>query len=210
MDETEGMRKARKKDKRSIATEKAIKASLLEALAKTRFDQVTVSQVSKGAEVTRATFYQHYGNLGDVLDELMDDMVDIMGDVPFAMCEACSGSGLAHAPGAEGARSYEWKGIPFCHFLASGNEYRVLLEDGSIAERLVERLVDDNLDAMMSRLRERYPESAVTPSQLRYFNVFRMSGCLAAAKAAMREGYDWSLVQPTLDAAIASAFSTLR
>lgn len=194
----------RKKDKRSIATEAAIEEQLLAKLKSTRFHQLTVSEICREAQITRATFYQHYGSLADVLDELLDDMMEELGDVPFEMCESCSA--MNQPPSQERI----WKGMPLCHFFASGNRYRALLEDNAIAERLVARIVDGNLDKMMAALRSRFPETKVDRAQLRYFNIFRISGCLAAVKAAERSGYDWSLVQPTLDGAIAAAFSTLK
>ncbi len=195
--------KPRKKDRRSIETEAALKECLLAAMKGKRFSDLTVSEVCRDAGITRATFYQHYGSLADVLDEVLDDMTDEMGDVPLEMCDNCSEIG--RPPGD----ARPWKGMPFCHFYASRNPYRVLLEDGAIAERLIERIVDDALDDMMAALRERNPESDVDRAQVRYLNIFRISGCLAAAKAARRNGYDWSLVQPVLDSAIAAAFDTL-
>ena len=194
----------RKKDKRSIRTEAKVKECLLEMLGRSRFSNLTVSEVCREADITRVTFYQHYRSLADVLDQLLDDITQELGDVPLEMCEACAGT--AASPPGEGR---VWTGMPFCHFYASMNPYRVLLEDNAIAERLIERIVDNNLDAMMDALKQRVPSASVNRAQLRYFNIFRMSGCLAAAKAAKRSGYDWSLVQPTLDGAIAAAFETL-
>lgn len=195
--------KPRKKDKRSIATERAIKSCLLSALKERRFADLTVSEVCRTSGLTRATFYQHYGSLADVLDEILDDMTSEMGDVPLEMCESCSGTN--HAPKAV----HEWRGMPFCHFYASRNPYQPLLEDNSIAERLIERIVDRNLDALMRSIRRRHPDTTIDVLQLRYLNIFRMSGCLAAAKAAKRNGHDWSLVQPALDSAIVAALETL-
>lgn len=194
----------RKKDKRSIATEAAIKDALLARLESRRLHEVTVSEICKQANITRPTFYQHYGNLADVLDELLDDVVSEVGDVPFEMCESCS------AIGQPPSREATWGGIPFCHFYASNNRYRALLEDNEIAERLIARMVDRGLDEMEASLKSRFPNTNIDRGQVRYFNIFRMSGCLAAVKAARRNGYDWSLVQPTLDGAIAAAIDTLR
>lgn len=197
------MAQTRKKDCRSIRTEAKIKECLLNMLEANRFSDITVSEVCREAGVTRVTFYQHYGSLADVLDQLLDDITQELGDVPLEMCEACAGTGTSPAEGRI------WTGMPFCHFYGSRNSYRVLLEDNAIAERLIERIVDNSLDAMMASVQSRLPNASVDRTQLRYFNIFRMSGCLAAAKAVKRNGYDWSLVQPTLDSAISAAFETL-
>ncbi len=195
--------KTRKKDRRSIETEAAIKACLLASLESRRFADLTVSGICRDAGITRATFYQHYDNLADVLDEVLDDMTAELGDVPLEMCESCAGAnGVPQA-------THDWHGMPFCHFYASHNPYQPLLEDNAIAERLIERIVDRNLEGLMQSIRRRHPSTNVEKTQLRYLNIFRISGCLAAAKAAKRSGHDWSLVQPTLDSAIAAAFETL-
>lgn len=195
--------KTRKRDSRSLRTEAKVKDSLLKLLGKSNFGDITVSELCRDAEITRVTFYQHYNSLADVLDQLLGDITQALGDVPLEMCEACAGGA---GPATEGRI---WTGMPFCHFYASKNPYRVLFDDNAIAERLIEQIVDNNLDHMMDTLHERFPNSSVDRMQFRYFNIFRMSGCLAAIKAAKRSGHDWSLVQPTLDGAISATFETL-
>lgn len=195
--------KARKKDKRSIETEASIRECLLSMLSEKRFADLTVSEICRKASITRATFYQHYDNLSDVLDDVLSELADKVGDVPLEMCESC--------PGAMGAiaTTRDWHGIPLCHFYASRNPYQPLLEDNAVAERLVERLVDRMLNENMQKVRESHPFTNIDETQLRYLNIFRVNGCLAAAKAAKRSGTDWSLVQPTLDSAIAAMLETL-
>ena len=192
----------RKKDKRSVETERSIKACLLELLATKRFGDITVSETCRAAGITRATFYQHYDNLADVLDRLLDDVADGIGDIPLEMCES-----FAPRSGAP-AEAHAWSGIPFCHFYASRNPYRALLEDGWIAERLIEHIVDSKLDDMLSAYDDDRRWTSEERARMRYFNIFRMNGCLAAVKAASRNGYDWSLVQPGLDSALAAAIET--
>lgn len=217
----ETVRAPRKKDKRSIRTEEKTKKALLSLLDKRRLSDLTVSDVCRDVGMTRATFYQHYGSLADVLDEILDDFSHELTDIPLEMCEACAEiARFESSPVADDAQA----GMPFCHFYASDNPYKVLLDDGVIAERLIERIVDKNLDNMAKALGLSSPEGAegderpggsgepegpagdARRERLRYFNIFRISGCLAAAKAARRNGYSWSLVQPTLDHAIAAAY----
>ena len=97
----------RKKDIRSIRTEARIKESLLEMLGKARFSDITVSEVCRNAQTTRVTFYQHYDSLADVLDELLDDVIHELGDVPLEMCESCAGIT------ASAGESRTWRGILF-------------------------------------------------------------------------------------------------
>lgn len=54
-------------------TKQMIKDALLELLAHTPYEKVTVSALCRQAEITRATFYLHYDNTESVLSELLDD-----------------------------------------------------------------------------------------------------------------------------------------
>ena len=67
------MEKKRKTDRRTLYTRSVIKDSLLEALGEKNFDQITVTDVCRRAEITRATYYLHYQSLTEVLDELLLD-----------------------------------------------------------------------------------------------------------------------------------------
>ncbi len=63
----------RKTDRRTLMTKQMIKDALLELLAHTPYEKVTVSALCRQAEITRATFYLHYDNTESVLSELLDD-----------------------------------------------------------------------------------------------------------------------------------------
>ena len=54
-------------------TKGMIKDALLELLQNTPYEKITVTALCKHSEITRATFYLHYNNIDDVLDELLDD-----------------------------------------------------------------------------------------------------------------------------------------
>jgi AcrR family transcriptional regulator len=52
-----------------------IRDAFLELLAERPFSDITVSQVCARADVARGTFYLHYSGLGELLDEIEDDLV---------------------------------------------------------------------------------------------------------------------------------------
>ena len=64
---------ARKTDRRTVMTKSMIKDALLELLQNTPYEKITVTALCKQSEITRATFYLHYNNIDNVLDELLDD-----------------------------------------------------------------------------------------------------------------------------------------
>ena len=54
-------------------TKGMIQDALLELLQSTPYEKITVTALCKQSEITRATFYLHYNNIDDVLEELLDD-----------------------------------------------------------------------------------------------------------------------------------------
>ena len=69
-------KKPRKTDHRTLYTKKLIQDSLLAVLYHKNFEQITVTEVCKRANITRATFYLHYKTLTDVLDELLTEALE--------------------------------------------------------------------------------------------------------------------------------------
>ncbi len=63
-------------DKRVIRTKKAIKEALFKLLEEKDISAVTVSELAKKANLNRRTFYTHYSNLTDILDEIEGELVD--------------------------------------------------------------------------------------------------------------------------------------
>ena len=68
---------ARKTDRRTLYTRQVVKDALLELLESNPYDKINVTMLCRQAEITRATFYLHYANLNEVLDEVIDEALDI-------------------------------------------------------------------------------------------------------------------------------------
>ncbi len=62
-------------DLRVMKTKRAIKGALTELCATKSLSEVTVKELCLRAEVSKPAFYYHYGNVGDVVDEIEDDAV---------------------------------------------------------------------------------------------------------------------------------------
>ena len=57
--------------KYATRTEGAVKEALLALLAKKQLADITVSELSREAHVSRSTFYEHFGNPADVYDAML-------------------------------------------------------------------------------------------------------------------------------------------
>ena len=62
-------------DLRIVKTKRAIKGALIDLCTTKPLSEVTVKELCLRAEVSKPAFYYHYGNVGDVVDEIEDDAV---------------------------------------------------------------------------------------------------------------------------------------
>lgn len=62
--------------KNALRSKQLIRQSLIAMLDKKgSFDDITVSDICKEANINRGTFYNHYGNTTDVLEEIKDELM---------------------------------------------------------------------------------------------------------------------------------------
>ena len=66
-------------DKRVIRTKKAIKEALFKLMEEKDISSISISELTQKANVNRRTFYIHYRNITDILDEIESDLVDALG-----------------------------------------------------------------------------------------------------------------------------------
>lgn len=73
----------------SIRSRRLICDALLELLSEKPLERITVTDIAKRADVNRGTFYLHYDNVNDVIDELQETLITQMDqyfddkDIPF-------------------------------------------------------------------------------------------------------------------------------
>jgi AcrR family transcriptional regulator len=66
-------------DPRAKKTRKYLREALLTLIKEKGFDAITVGDLTNAAEINRATFYQHYQDKYDLLDQTIDDMLNSLG-----------------------------------------------------------------------------------------------------------------------------------
>ncbi|MDO4598725.1 MAG: TetR/AcrR family transcriptional regulator [[Ruminococcus] gnavus] len=64
-------------DKRVIKTKKNLKATLIELMEEIPFEQISITELCRRAEISRITFYTHYSDKYALADEIFDDMLRI-------------------------------------------------------------------------------------------------------------------------------------
>ena len=60
---------------RKEMTRMLLKEGLLSCLANHSFESVTVTLLCKASGITRSTFYLHYSNIMEIVDDLVDDAI---------------------------------------------------------------------------------------------------------------------------------------
>ena len=63
-----------KKDRRIIRTKKLIVDALISILKEKSVENITVSELAKKADITRATFYQYYKSPVEMLETLQNEI----------------------------------------------------------------------------------------------------------------------------------------
>ena len=132
--------KPRKTDRRTIYTKNVIKDALLDALAEKSFEQITVTDVCRRAEVTRATYYIHYQSLTEVLDELLNDALQMADqDCQKQDKDALQIMSLLAEETADYLKEKESL-LPVCHRVAQLPKYQVIFHDETISGYVVNRI----------------------------------------------------------------------
>lgn len=64
------------KDKRSRRTREQLSQALIGFLLEKPLSEITVTELSDKADLNRATFYLHYGNIYDLFQSIEDDLIE--------------------------------------------------------------------------------------------------------------------------------------
>ncbi|TAI21782.1 TetR/AcrR family transcriptional regulator, partial [Bacillus velezensis] len=75
-----------KVDRRITKSQEAIKIALIELMTEKSFDHITIKEISERANVNRGTIYLHYLDKFDLLEKIMEEHINNMGD----FCESAA------------------------------------------------------------------------------------------------------------------------
>lgn len=89
------MEKERKEDARVVRTRRDLRAAMTALMERRGFDKITVSDVCAAAMVNRMTFYKHYRDKYDLLNDVI---LDVKNSIVRRMEEAGPVPGIADDP----------------------------------------------------------------------------------------------------------------
>ena len=133
---------AQRDDRRARFTRESLKDALLALLGEKGFNDISVAELCRRADVTRATFYRHFGGIMDVVDLLVGDAFDVAKNIKsenasLALLERLQAVAALRAPNE--LRKHESL-LPTCQRLAHDEKYLPLLMDTALAEHVIHRI----------------------------------------------------------------------
>lgn len=185
--------KVRKTDRRTLYTRMVIKESLLMLLGEKNYGDITVADLCREADLNRGTFYLHYNNIPQVIEELFDDAIGNMHSVLAQIgCTVATDEKCAY---------------PLCRFLRENKKYQPLFFSDSLRSQAVERLAGSNRDRYIAKLREK---TKLSDEVLEAIFYFQLNGCLAVSKRNIGISDDaWGKIQCGVDQLLRNGFQNL-
>ena len=176
-------KKKRKTDRRTLYTRAVIKDAFLYLKSSLAYNDITISKICTEAEISRGTFYLHYDNIRQVLDEVLDDALKtVHGPV-----------GLLDTNDVMG----EYCSQPLCLFLRKNKKYQSVFFDDGLYSVVVDRFAAAAKDIFV---KEMMAHASITKDACEAMFYFQISGCLAVCKRnADREESQWCSIQCAID-----------
>ncbi|WP_177162052.1 TetR/AcrR family transcriptional regulator [uncultured Fusobacterium sp.] len=134
----------KRKDRRSEYTCAVIKESFLSLLKEKSYDKISISEICKNAEVTRATFYLHYSNLDELFLEVLDEALEISKNSMEFEKENATDIFL------------DTPYIPICQRTATNPKYNVLFLDPILSEYIANKLYHHEKKIRLKQLQENF------------------------------------------------------
>lgn len=177
-------------DRRTRYTRQTIRESLLSIMKEKPFSKITVTEVCRLSEINRGTFYLHYYDLEDVLDDIIEDA--IQGTTPL----------LDHVMCPEMSRCT----YPFCQKVQESEEFQILFFDEIASAKLLDKLCEVSKESFITNLMQ---NSLLSYEQAEAILYFQMNGCLAINKRMLQNNCrDWTQIRQTVDQFIKSGLES--
>lgn len=178
-------------DRRTRFTRQAIRNALLSLLREKPYSKISVTEICRVADINRGTFYIHYYDVDDVLDELLESAFSGVSHViDHIMCvhrEACT--------------------YPFCQRVQENPEIRTLFLDDTAAEKIIRKVSATNREPFVNYLMQ---NSNLSRLQAEAVYCFQINGCLSINRQMLKAGEkDWHTVQETVDRFIRAGLKEL-
>ena len=135
---------------RKEMTRMLLKEGLLSCLANNSFESVTVTSLCKASGITRSTFYLHYSNIMEIVDDLVDDAIAYskpgMVDNNNLQIIAKTLSAASDSILLREAYDSIFDRLPLCQRIIRHKKYLPLFLDEQISEYVLQRIIGREKD----------------------------------------------------------------
>lgn len=182
----------KKTDRRTLYTKMVIKDSFLVLSKSVPHNDMTIADICRIAEISRSTFYIHYGNVQDVLLEVIDDALENVGNMMHQFSplederESCN--------------------IPLCIAIRSQEKYHSIFTDENLSNIIIEKIQSEFYGELYAALKE---HSTLSENEIETLSFFQLSGCFAVCRKNLKIGNDeWCKKKCLLDRFIGGGLKT--
>ena len=130
---------------RKEMTRMLLKEGLLSCLVNNSFESVTVTSLCKASGITRSTFYLHYSNIMEIVDDLVDDAISYsrpgMVDNNNLQIIAKALSATSDSISLREAYDSIFDRLPLCQRIIRHKKYLPLFLDEQISEYVLQRII---------------------------------------------------------------------
>ena len=131
-------------------TRMLLKEGLLSCLENNSFESVTVTSLCKASGITRSTFYLHYSNIIEIIDDLVDDAIAYskpgMVDNNNLQTIANTLSAASNSVSLREAYDSIFDRLPLCQRIIRHKKYLPLFLDEQISEYVLQRIIGREKD----------------------------------------------------------------
>ena len=187
--------KEEKKNRKNRYTVQAIKNAFLETEKKKMFNEISVAEICRYAQVSRSTFYQYYNNLTELLDEILLDI-----------SEQCSDAITVHKLLENADEKPEKE--PFCEFVRREKKYRGLFMDESLTSKIIDGMIFNFCNRESDKVIKKMSTSS---DEILTYSYFQMNGCLSVIRKTIGQTEkEWKETRQTLDQIVARSLQMLK
>ena len=135
---------------RKEMTRMLLKEGFLSCLANNSYESVTVTSLCKASGITRSTFYLHYSNIMEIVDDLVDDAISYsrpgMVDNNNLQIIAKALSAASNSISLREAYDSIFDRLPLCQRIIRHKKYLPLFLDEQISEYVLQRIIGREKD----------------------------------------------------------------
>lgn len=175
------MADTRKTDRRTLYTKAAIKDAFLRVKRSKEYNVITVADICREAEISRATFYTHFKNIAEVLDALLDDVLANRDYVLKYLTEAKTD--------AQSRCTY-----PLCQLVRDSQELRCIFFDDALNHVVIKKIAELFKTDYIREIQQ--ISNSLSSQEAEALFYFQINGCYAISKQySKHRNEEWCSIQ---------------